>query len=47
MNMGYFGANDITRGGNQMLLHWTHPTNEDAGSADTGYELQSAIVTWN
>lgn len=47
MNMGYFGANDVTRGGNKMLLHWTHPTGLEAGSASTGFELQSAVVTWN
>jgi len=47
MNMGYFGVDDITRGGKKMLLHWDHPTGNNAASTDTGFELQSAVVEWN
>jgi len=47
MNKGYFGANDITNGGDQMLLHWDHPTGLPAGSTETGFDLASAVVTWS
>lgn len=47
LNKGYFGANDITNGGDQMLLHWDHPTNLAAGSAETGFDFASAVVTWS
>lgn len=46
MHPGYFGVDDITRGGNMMLVSWTSPTGDNAASAKTGYAIDTATVTW-
>lgn len=45
-HMGYFGADDITRGGNKMLLSWTAPTGQAGGSLATSYATLTAAVTF-
>lgn len=44
--LGYFGENDITRGGNQMLFTWTAPTGKAGGTTQTEYLFQSASATF-
>jgi hypothetical protein len=45
VHAGYFGDNDITNGGTNMLISWTEHTGQDAASPATGYSLMTAVVT--
>jgi len=45
-NLGYFEDDDITNGGNKMLLTWTAPTGQGGESPATAYALPAAVVTW-
>ena len=45
--LGYFGADDISRGGNKMLLSWTEPNGYAANGNLTGYYLGTAMVTFS
>lgn len=44
VHAGYFGDDDITKGGTKMLLSWTEHTGEDAASPKSGYAHMTAGV---
>jgi hypothetical protein len=44
VHAGYFGDDDITKGGKKMLLSWTEHTGEDAASLKSGYAHMTAGV---
>jgi hypothetical protein len=44
VHAGYFGDDDITKGGTKMLLSWTERTGEDAASPKSGYAHMTASV---
>jgi hypothetical protein len=44
VHTGYFGADDVTRGGKKLLLSWTEHTGEDAASPRSGYSHVTASV---
>ena len=44
VHAGYFGDDDITKGGKKMLLSWTEHTGEDANSPKSGYAHMTASV---
>lgn len=44
VHAGYFGNDDITKGGTKMLLSWTEHTGEDAASPKSGYAHMTAGV---
>ena len=45
VHAGYFGDDDITKGGTRILLSWTEHTGKDAATPDTGYAHMTAAVT--
>lgn len=45
VHAGYFGDDDITNGGVQMLISWTEHTGQDAASPASGYSHMTVIVT--
>jgi hypothetical protein len=44
VHAGYFGDDDITKGGKKMLLSWTEHTGEDANTPKSGYAHMTAGV---
>jgi hypothetical protein len=44
LHAGYFGSDDITNGGWDILLTWTEHTGQDASSTESGYAHMSAHV---
>ncbi|RMD40985.1 hypothetical protein DV735_g4152, partial [Chaetothyriales sp. CBS 134920] len=46
VHAGYYGDDDITNGGQKMLISWTSKTGESADSPDAGYAHNTASVNW-
>lgn len=44
VHAGYFGDEDITKGGRKMLLSWTEHTGKDAASPESGYAHMTVDV---
>jgi hypothetical protein len=44
VHAGYFGDQDITKGGTKMLLSWTEHTGLDANTPESGYSHVTAGV---
>ncbi|ERF68911.1 hypothetical protein EPUS_08071 [Endocarpon pusillum Z07020] len=44
VHAGYFGDEDITKGGKKMLISWTEQTGEDANTPKSGYAHMTAGV---
>ena len=46
VHQGYYGTNDITNGGQKMLISWTAPTGQDPASFNSEYQIVTAEVDW-
>ena len=46
VHAGYYGNDDITFGGDKMLISWTEKTGADASSPDANYAHKTAYVNW-
>lgn len=44
VHQGYFAKDDITNGGNKMLLSWTAETGLDGATPQSGYALMTAVI---
>ena len=45
VHAGYFSSDNMTAGGNKMLLSWSEHTGLDAASAESGYTHMTVVVT--
>ena len=46
VHQGYYDNDDISNGGSRMLLSWTAPTGQDAGSTLSEYQIMTGEVQW-
>jgi hypothetical protein len=46
IHSGYFGDDDITKGGKKMLISWTEKTGFDAATPKSGYAHVTAGIEW-
>ena len=44
VHAGYFGDDDVTKGGTKLLLSWTQHTGQDAATPQSGYAHMTAVV---
>ena len=45
-HFGYFGEDDLSNGGDKMLLSWSQHTGLDAASHQTGYSHMTVVITF-
>lgn len=46
VHQGYFGTEDVTNGGTNMLLSWTVPTGQNSASDASEYKIMTAGISF-